>query len=249
MQDDNEHQHEDTTLAQLLKRTLAQSESYLSNPPSYAPSSSSSSAYTDQPASSSSTSASASTSSSAPPTLTTLLSNLSLCSSLISHLALLSDNETLSDLSTASLPCLLVPYYTGMLDLQSRTKDYKTRIQVLNRSKAQLESFIDQCNQYEVISEEKRKELSLASRGLPSDPMSRRDAKIKQYKEEKALKAKMEVCYCHLYHRRLPFWTDSGTTHADLTDSRTTSKSTCSSSIRNHISPSSRQRRRGRRRR
>lgn len=233
MQEDDEHQHEDTTLAQLLKRTLAQSESYLSNPPSYAPSSSSSSAYTDQPSSSSSALASSST----PPTLTTLLSNLSLCSSLISHLGLLSDNETLSDLSTASLPCLLVPYYTGMLDLQSRTKDYKTRIQALNRSKAQLESFIGKCNQYEVISEEKRKELSLASRGLPSDPMSRRDAKIKQYKEEKALKAKMEV--------RSLLWLRSScfselTVLLHMTGPRTTSKSTCSSWS---ISTSSRQRR------
>lgn len=178
-------QHEDTTLAQLLKQTLAKSEEYLQSPPAFDPSSS------DRAAS---TSSSRSTSSSSP--LQNLLSNLSLCASLISHLALLSSNESLAELSTASLPCLLVPYYTGMLDLQTRTKDYKTRIEVLKRSKTQLEQFKERCDEYEVIPEEKRKELSiLSNRGMPSDPMSKRDAKIRQYKEEKALKEKMEVSY------------------------------------------------------
>lgn len=180
---DDSQQHEDTTLAQLLKRTLAQSEAYLANPPLPA-----AAALPDH----GSNSQHASTSKGVP-SLGSLLSNLSLCASLIAHLALLSSNETLSELSTPSLPCLLVPYYTGMLDLQSRTRDYKSRIDALTRAQAQLQMFTDRCDEYEVIPEEKRRELSiLASRGLPSDPMSRRDAKIKQYKEEKALKEKLE---------------------------------------------------------
>lgn len=92
-----------------------------------------------------------------------------------------------------------------MLDLQSRTRDYKTRIQVLNRAKVQLEAFKEKCDQYEVIPEDKRRSLSLGRAGsLPSDPMSRRDAKIKQYKEEKALKEKIEVrspSLGHSFHR------------------------------------------------
>ena len=178
---DDTEQHEDTTLAQLLKRTLAQSEAYLVNPPP-----ATASALSDQHNHAST--------SNAPPTLPSLLANLSLCASLISHLALLSSNETLAELSTPTLPCLLVPYYTGMLDLQSRTKDYTSRIQVLQRAQAQLQMFIERCDEYEVIPEERRRELSiLSNKGLPSDPMSRRDAKIKQNKEEKALKEKMEV--------------------------------------------------------
>lgn len=194
---DDSQQHEDTTLAQLLRRTLAQSEAFLTNPPSC-------STLTDQqpPASSSSSKSNPTPAS----TLQSLLSNLSLCASLISHLALLSSNETLAELSTPTLPCLLVPYYTGMLDLQTRTKDYKTRIEVLKRAKAQLEMFRDRCDEYEVISEEKRRELSILSqKGLPSDPMSRRDAKIKQYKEEKALKEKMEVRLSQLHRSSLEY--------------------------------------------
>lgn len=81
-----------------------------------------------------------------------------------------------------------------MLDMQSRTKDYKGRIEVLKRAKIQLELFRDRCDDYGLISRDRRKELSLlAEKGLPSDPMSRRDAKIRQYKEEKALKERLEV--------------------------------------------------------
>jgi hypothetical protein len=187
---------EDTTLAQLLKRTLAQSEAFLESPPSShaLPSASSSSTFDHHHQPAASTSSSSISSSPSVPSLANLLSNLSLCSSLISHLALLSSNESLSEISTATLPCLLVPYYSGMLDLQTRTRDYKDRIEVLKRAKTQLEAFRDTCDEYGLIPEQRRRELSMLSgKALPSDPMSRRDAKIKQYKEEKALKEKMAV--------------------------------------------------------
>lgn len=128
--------------------------------------------------------------------LTSTLSDLSLCQSLVAHLALLSSNETVEELSTSTLRCFLVPFYAGMLELQRRTRDYKARIEVLNAANVAFDRFIRSCNQYEVVGREKRKRLSLLEdrqAAMAGDQAQRREAKIAQFKEERALKGQIDV--------------------------------------------------------
>lgn len=126
--------------------------------------------------------------------LDSTLANLSLCSSLISHLNLLSANETLDELATSTIRCFLVPYYAGLLELQRRTRDYKSRAEALAVSQTNLESFVKQCDDYGVLSQDRRRTLHLTSASSSSaDPSRRREAKIAQYKEERALKSRIEV--------------------------------------------------------
>ena len=157
---------EDITLSVLLARTLTSCDSLLTSP-------------------SLSTASSQST-------LTAILSSLSLCASLIDHLSLLSANESIEELSTSTIRCFLVPYYAGMVELQRRTKDYKSRMEALNISKKQLELFLNRCEQYQVVDEQTRRKLFMLGNGS-NDPARRREAKIAQYKEEKALQARIDV--------------------------------------------------------
>lgn len=162
----DEHQ-EDVTLSGLLKRSIASASDLLDS------SELSSAAGQTQ--------------------LASLLANLSLCASLVAHLQLLSANETIDEVSTSTLRCFLVPYYSAMLELQRRTKDYKSRIQALDSSKEYLEDFMRRCEDYEVVPHDQRKSLYILGTGQSGDPARRREAKIAQYKEEKALKAQIEV--------------------------------------------------------
>lgn len=169
-------QPEDVTLSALLVRTLASSSKLLDSSELSTTSSQSS--------------------------LSELLSNLSLCASLVSHLQLLSPNETIDELPTGSLRALLVEYYTGMLELQRRTRDYNGRKEVLKNADIALKTFLARCESYELVDEDRRRTLFLNSSGgsgssakaaQSNDPARRREAKIAQYKEERALKAKLEV--------------------------------------------------------
>ena len=158
---------EDVTLAVLLQRTLATGEALLSSGDF--------------------------SSAAAQASLQSTLASLSLCASLISHLALLSSNETIDEISTPTLRCFLVPYYAGMLELQRRTKDYLQRQEVLKAAQTRLQEYMRKCEEYEVVSRDKRKRLHMLSEGQPRDQAGRREAKIAQYKEEKALKEQLEV--------------------------------------------------------
>lgn len=158
---------EDVTLAVLLQRSLATSEALLT--------------------------AGDFGSAAAQTSLQSTLASLSLCASLVSHLALLSSNETVDELSTPTLRCFLVPFYAAMLELQRRTKDYLQRQEVLKVAQAKLEEYMRKCEEYEVISRDKRKRLFMLDAGQSGDQARRREAKIAQYKEEKALKEQLQV--------------------------------------------------------
>lgn len=69
------------------------------------------------------------------PQLTRVLSHFSLCASLIQRLAIISTNETLDDLSTSTLYCLLVPYFQAALTLQVRSSGSVERMALLNQAK------------------------------------------------------------------------------------------------------------------
>lgn len=67
--------------------------------------------------------------------LETTLGNLHLCARFIQHLALLSPNETLEDLTPGTLRCVLVPYWQGMLVTQRHCPGTKLRQQRLEEAK------------------------------------------------------------------------------------------------------------------
>ncbi|GAA6006328.1 hypothetical protein JCM10207_000606 [Rhodosporidiobolus poonsookiae] len=129
--------------------------------------------------------------------LSQTLSNLALAASLIQHLAILSPNETLDDIATRDLRCLLVEAQRGQLSLLVRTRGGQERLTWLNRAKDHFLTFLRQVEQYEVVPPEKRQ--ALAGPGASEMDSSRRRAgKIAQFKMEKEIKGTLEV----LRHRR-----------------------------------------------
>ena len=126
--------------------------------------------------------------------LISTLSNLSLCASLIQHLAILSSNEVIDELSTPTLRCFMVSYYAGMLELQRRTRDYKTRIEALESAKEGFMAYMKNAESYNVIDDDaKRRLFMMKGQNANMDQARRREAKIAQYKEEKALKSRIDV--------------------------------------------------------
>jgi immunoglobulin-binding protein 1 len=63
------------------------------------------------------------------------LSDLTLCSSLINHLGILSLNETLEDINTRDLRCVLVDCLRGEMEVLAKTKAGTERISWLERAK------------------------------------------------------------------------------------------------------------------
>ncbi|PRQ73630.1 hypothetical protein AAT19DRAFT_15197 [Rhodotorula toruloides] len=123
--------------------------------------------------------------------ITQTLSDLTLCASLISHLGILSPNETVEDISTRNLRCVLVPALQGQLALLVRTKGGVERLEWLNRAKGYLRAFVEDVEKYEVVGEERRGVL----RGpgvAEMDPARRRAGKIAQFKMEKEIKTTLE---------------------------------------------------------
>lgn len=68
-------------------------------------------------------------------TLQASLSDLTLCSSLINHLGILSPNETLDDINTRDLRCLLVEGLRGEMEVLVKTTGGKERMQWLSKAK------------------------------------------------------------------------------------------------------------------
>lgn len=62
------------------------------------------------------------------------LADLNLANKLINHLGILSPNETLEDINTSDLRCLLVDALSGQLCLLAKTKGGKERITYLNKA-------------------------------------------------------------------------------------------------------------------
>lgn len=71
--------------------------------------------------------------------LTTTLSDLTLAAKLIQHLAILSPNETLEDISTRDLRCLLVDALRGQLCVLVRTKGGEERLGWLRKAQVRFD--------------------------------------------------------------------------------------------------------------
>ncbi|KAH9945796.1 serine/threonine protein phosphatase PP2A-associated protein [Epithele typhae] len=120
------------------------------------------------------------------------INDLGQCRSRISALSLFSPNEHLSDIPTRDLVYILVPYALSEVLSRVKATGREERLEIANNVKRCLESFVNYLESYEVISEED-KTLYGASAASLIDPAKRRELKIKQFKREKDIKARIET--------------------------------------------------------
>jgi immunoglobulin-binding protein 1 len=138
------------------------------------------------------------------------------CLKLADRLSLFSPNETLEDLTSGDLQCvsaailgccanfwryLLINYRLADLILRLGSKDRKSTLQ---KARETYERYLTLLDHYEILSIANKKlyhdyieSPTTFSTISTKDPHARRDAKIANFKQEKELKKKLEVCpYC-----------------------------------------------------
>ena len=135
------------------------------------------------------------------------------CLKLADRLSLFSPNETLEDLTSGDLQCvstanprysanqeryLIINYRLADLILRLSSKDRKSTLQ---KAREAYEGYLTLLDHYEILSTADKKlynEYTEApasfSTILTKDPNARRDAKIANFRQEKELKKKLEVC-------------------------------------------------------
>lgn len=131
-------------------------------------------------------------------TLATAISLLTQCRQLVDQHTLFSPNESLEDISTASLPYLSIPYALCELSLKTYSRDRKAQ---LREAVGLLEEFLGRCEDYEILGPEDRrlwgrvKEEGASFRvvGAGVGAEGRRDVKVRRFREEKAIKEKLRV--------------------------------------------------------
>ncbi|KAM0792254.1 hypothetical protein ACM66B_004948 [Microbotryomycetes sp. NB124-2] len=123
--------------------------------------------------------------------LQSALSDLTVCASLITHLGILSPNETLDDINTRDLRCLLVDSLRAHLQVLVKTKGGVERIQWLDKAKTHFARFVALVEQYAIVPDSQRQAFAGTQHSV-QDPSRRRDAKIAQFKIERDVKAKLE---------------------------------------------------------
>jgi immunoglobulin-binding protein 1 len=119
------------------------------------------------------------------------------CLNIADRVSLFSPNESLDDISTADLQYLLLHYQIA--ELVMRMNDMKNRRANIQRAQRCYERFLKQLDNYDVLSrsdaalfEQYQETPNTFSTASTSDAAARREAKIKRFKEEKALKQKLE---------------------------------------------------------
>jgi immunoglobulin-binding protein 1 len=148
---------------------------------------------------------------------TTLANTISLhqaCVKLVRQLSVFSPNECLEDIATSDLPYLVLNYHLAEL-LQRQTTPPSSlpasRVAILREARLAYEDFLTVLDAYELLGEplsklaggvasyaklweRYREDPNLFSTvGSGSDPAARRNAKMANYKAEKALKNKLAV--------------------------------------------------------
>ncbi len=125
------------------------------------------------------------------------------CLDIAGRISLFSPNETLEDINTADLQYLLLSYRIAELIL--RINNFTERKASLQRASESYERFLKQLDTYDMLAksdaallEQYQDAPTTFSTAPTSDPAARRDAKIRRFKEEKAMKEKLE------YMRRNP---------------------------------------------
>ncbi|KAI1794700.1 serine/threonine protein phosphatase PP2A-associated protein [Ganoderma leucocontextum] len=120
------------------------------------------------------------------------LADLRQCGSRVAKLSLFSANEQLMDIPTRDLVYILVPYVLSEVLSRVRAPDPEERIDLVRNVKRYLESFVRYLELYEVITEDDKALYGRPASSI-TDPAKRRELKIKQYKREKDIKARIEA--------------------------------------------------------
>lgn len=118
------------------------------------------------------------------------------CLQIASSIALFSSNESLEDISSVDLPYLLLSFRLANLLMRINGQNRKNN---LRRAQESYERYLRQLDDYDVLSkadkalmEQYQDEPLTFSTTSTSNPAARRDGKIKRFKEERALKQKLE---------------------------------------------------------
>ncbi|TKA39148.1 hypothetical protein B0A55_13666, partial [Friedmanniomyces simplex] len=125
------------------------------------------------------------------------------CVNIADRIALFSRNESLEDIATADLAFLLLNYHIAELIL--RINGQQHRKANLKRAQQTYQRYLKQLDHYDVLGkgdgallEQYQDSPNTFSTASTVDAAARRDAKIKRFRAEKALKQKLE------YMRRNP---------------------------------------------
>ena len=143
--------------------------------------------------------------------LASALKSYEQCVHIIDKISLFSTNEGLEDLSTSSLPYLLVQYRIAELLQKVSTPSPLERKTTLNHTRGAYERFLQLLDNYAILSPADSKLLSQynddpsAFSTVPTkDPNARRNAKIANFRAEKELKQKLA------YMRQSPRYVEDG---------------------------------------
>lgn len=118
------------------------------------------------------------------------------CLSIADRISLFSPNESLEDISSADLQYLLLDYRIAELCLRINGHNRKANLQ---RSQRSYERYLKRLDNYDMLTkddaallEQYQDSPNTFSTASTRDAAARRDTKIKRFKEEKALKQKLE---------------------------------------------------------
>lgn len=119
------------------------------------------------------------------------------CVKTAEQISLFSPNESLEDITSADLQYLLLHYRIAELVL--RINGHEQRRANLQRAQRGYEQYLKQLDNYDILAKDDARLLeqyqdspTTFSTASTSDAASRRDTKIKRFKEEKTLKQKLE---------------------------------------------------------
>ncbi|KAK5998439.1 hypothetical protein PT974_00818 [Cladobotryum mycophilum] len=129
----------------------------------------------------------------------------------ISVVGLFSPNEGLEDIATSSLPYLLVDFYLAELVQRTPRLTPRERLQVLGRARSSYERFLSLVDNYGLVTapyakllERYRDDEERFAVVAGTDPASKRDGKIANFKAEKLLREKLATL------KRNPRYIDQG---------------------------------------
>ena len=118
------------------------------------------------------------------------------CLNIADRISLFSPNESLEDIGTADLQYLVLNYRMAELILKVNGQVRKANLQ---RAQSDYERYLKQLDDYDMLSkgesallEQYQEAPTIFSTASTSDDAARRETKIRRFKEEKALKQKLE---------------------------------------------------------
>ncbi|OJA19267.1 hypothetical protein AZE42_07098 [Rhizopogon vesiculosus] len=110
----------------------------------------------------------------------------------VAALSLFSPNEALEDISTRNLVYLFARYVLAEVQNRIKTTDMDERMTILRQTQVYLKSFIHDLDTYCIVPEAERALYAQTAFSI-KDAAKRREVKIKQFKAEKDLRARVEV--------------------------------------------------------